>query len=295
LGRQVGNVLGKIARFFGGCFFLFSVSASSSQKLYHPEIQAIVDRGYLVVALHHTDHPPFFMLDHNGELIGLDIEIAHKIARALNVKVKFHRESTTFDQIVDTIAHEQADIGISKISYTAERAKKVLFSKPYITLRKALLINRVNYARLKRAIKANNLKELFNHDSSIIGVLRSTSYEYYAKELFPGAPLNAQQSWDKEIVPGVMGGSVLAIFRDELEMKKYLLLNTQANLSVMPIILKDEKDSIQMIVPPKKPYLQYWVNKFIEEEKLDLTVDSLLEKYRFYFEWVKEQSEQMTK
>jgi ABC-type amino acid transport substrate-binding protein len=250
---------------------------------FHPEIQDIVNRGYLIVAMLKDDSPPFFMKDQKGEFVGLDVEIAKKIAGYLGVRVKFHRESETFDQVIDTVARGDADIGISKLSYTAARAMKVLFSKPYLVLKKALLMNRILHARLKKDMDANTLEELFKVSEGTISVIQGSSYEYYAQKLFPKATLIPLKSWATEIIPSVLEGKALAAFRDDLEIKKFFLLNPKANLVVRAIILKSQTDPIQMVIPPTKYFLQQWLDKFIERDYTDLTVDSLLNRYESYF------------
>lgn len=252
----------------------------------HTEIQDIVNRGYLIVAMFKEDVPPFFMKDQHGNLVGLDVEIVRKIADSLGVDIKFHRESGTFDQVVDMVAQGKADIGISKLSYTTARSMRVLLSDPYIVLKKTLLMNRVLYARLKGTISANTLEELFKSKEGTICALKGSSYEYYAKEIFPQSTVIPLKSWANEIIPAVLEGKILAAFRDDFESKKFFLLNPKANLAVKAIIIKDQTDPIHMAIQPSKYFFQQWVNKFIEREYGNVTVEWLMDKYGEHFRYM---------
>lgn len=57
-----------------------------------PYIGRIKQRGELVIAMLATDTPPFFY-ERNGELVGLEVDLAKSIAQALNVEVRLTREA----------------------------------------------------------------------------------------------------------------------------------------------------------------------------------------------------------
>jgi polar amino acid transport system substrate-binding protein len=287
MGKQIKII---IAAFIITCRALVTIGQAQDDfvltQYLHPEIQDIIDRGYLIVAMFKEDVPPFFMKDRHGNFVGLDVEIARKIAESLGVGIKFHRESRTFDQVVDTVAQGEADIGISKLSYTTARSMRVLLSNPYIILKKTLLINRVLYARLKGTIGANTLEELFKSKDGTICVLGGSSYEHYAREIFPQSTVVPLRSWEGEIIPYILEGKALAAFRDDLESKKFFLLNPKANLIVRAIIIKDQTDPIHMAIQPSKYFFQQWVNKFIEREYSNVTVEWLMDKYGEHFRYM---------
>lgn len=107
-----------------------------------PDVQRILDRGKLVVALLDQDNPPFFRADAADQLTGLDIDLARAIADQLGVEVEFNRSAKTFDSVIKTVYNAQADLAISKLSRTLSRAKSIRFSSPYLKMRQGLLVNR---------------------------------------------------------------------------------------------------------------------------------------------------------
>ena len=96
------------------------------------DLQSIVDAKVLRVALTRFDLPAFHTRSPNGTLTGAEIDLAEQIGRALGIKVEFIDVADSFDAVVDLVAADRADIGISKLSQTYRRLHRVRFSEPYI-------------------------------------------------------------------------------------------------------------------------------------------------------------------
>ena len=90
-------------------------------RMLAPDIARIVNRGELVVAMYRVDQPPFFYVK-GGELMGIEVDLAKAIAKELKVSVRFDRSPATFNEVVDVVARQDADLGISKLSRTLARA-----------------------------------------------------------------------------------------------------------------------------------------------------------------------------
>ena len=156
----------------------------SAQSLYSPEVQKIVKRGKLVVAMYYGEYVPFFVKDKHGKLYGIDVKIASELAAYLGVKVEFNRKARTFDEIVNMVARGDADIAVSYLSRTIERGKKVSFSMPYIILHPTLLVNRLKLLRLE---PGENPGKYLHSPDALIGVERGSSYVAFARDMFPEA------------------------------------------------------------------------------------------------------------
>lgn len=101
-------------------------SSTSPSSLPIPE--STVKSGKPINVITEGSYPPF-NLSIGKKISGLDAELVtmfgNKIQRPVVISV------VPFRDIIDHIAQGKADIGISGISITEERAGKVLFSKPY--------------------------------------------------------------------------------------------------------------------------------------------------------------------
>lgn len=241
-----------------------------------PDIQGILDRGVLVVAVLGTDNPPFFSENSQGELTGLDIDLGQAIATELGVKVKFDRSAKVFNEVVDLVYQHKADIGISKLSISMARAKKVLFSSPYVSMRQGLLVNRLELAK-----KAQNKRpeEVIQNLDGKLGVIQGTQYAlFFAKTRFPQAQVVEFETWD-DVVEAVKTGEVLAAYRDELEVKKIVLAQPDSALDIQTVALTDTKDALAMVIPWDYNHFLAFVNTYLDLNNLNYTVEELINKY----------------
>lgn len=72
---------------------------------------------------------PFSFVDGNREVVGLDIELAHHIARRLGKKLVV--VNMDFGGMIPALASGRVDMIGACITITEERAQRVLFSEPY--------------------------------------------------------------------------------------------------------------------------------------------------------------------
>ena len=101
------------------------------------KLAAIQDAGKLVVC---TDAAwaPFEYVGANGDVTGVDIEIANKIAEALGVELEIMNIS--FDTIPATLASGDADMALACITITDERKEEMDFSVPYTTVQQYMVV-----------------------------------------------------------------------------------------------------------------------------------------------------------
>ena len=254
-------------------------SAPTPRTEMPPDIQRILDRGTLVVALLNHDNPPFFIGEAKA-LGGLDIKIAQGLADALEVDLEFNRSAETFNQVVEKVYQLEADIAISKLSRTLSRAKRVHFSQPYVTMRQGLLVNRL---QLAQQTEGNQIIEAIRNFNGNVGVIKGSSYGSFIKQKFPAATIQEYPTWD-DIVKAVVNGDIQAAYRDELEIKKVILKNPDAALRLQTIALTDTQDQIAMAIPWDSHNLQAFVNQYLDTFKLDYTADDVLSEYADYLQ-----------
>lgn len=77
-----------------------------------------------------SSYPPFEFFDtKTGQPVGFDIELLQGIAKVLGQKLEV--TAMGFDAIIPSIITGTSDVGVSGITITPERAKRLLFSDPY--------------------------------------------------------------------------------------------------------------------------------------------------------------------
>ncbi len=82
----------------------------------------------LVAACDFTN-PPFAYLDAQGTPRGHDVELAQAIAEGLERPLVWER--MPFGALLDAVAEGQVDMAVATMGRTEERARRVLFSRPY--------------------------------------------------------------------------------------------------------------------------------------------------------------------
>ena len=101
------------------------------------KLAAIQEKGKIVVC---TDAAwaPFEYIGANGEVTGVDIEIAKAIADALGVELEI--SNIAFDSISTYLANDEADLALACITITDERKEQMDFSDPYTTVLQYMIV-----------------------------------------------------------------------------------------------------------------------------------------------------------
>jgi polar amino acid transport system substrate-binding protein len=263
------------------CLFMVLIPGRVVAGDFPPDIQRIMNRGKIIVAMHREDLPPFFMHDKSGRFYGLDVSLAQDVGRRLGVGVKFIRTAKTFDEVIDIVARREADVAVSNLSRTLERSKRVLFTESYISLNLVLLVNRLKAAQEK---KGEDIMKILKDKAQKIGVLIGSSHIGYVKEAFPKAVMKQFKILDPDIIEAVLKGDLFAGFFDEFDVKKVIRERPEVTLHLQMVALEGKKDPIAMAVPWNSVHLLSWLNLYLQTANLDLTVDKVLDQYSEIFD-----------
>jgi polar amino acid transport system substrate-binding protein len=240
-------------------------------RMLAPDIARIVNRGELVVAMLGVDTPPFFY-ERNGELVGLEVDLAKAMAKELGVSVRFNRTPKTFNGTVDAVARGEADLAISKISRTLARSQIISFTQPYLTLNHALILNRVAFAQFARERPLPDVIRRFN---GTIGVIARSSFSDYAKRYFPKATVREYPGWP-DVLKALHKGEVMAAYRDEFEIKRILKADPTLSLTLRTVTLKDLEDTLGIVVGINDTTLLAFANEFLAQRGDKLNINKVL-------------------
>jgi polar amino acid transport system substrate-binding protein len=250
-------------------------AAAAPEPAQAPDIARIRARGRLVVAVAGFAIPPFVTIGADGAPTGADIDIATDMAKALGVDLAFDHRARTVDAMIDIVAARDADLAISRLSETLDRALRVRFSRPYLVLHQALLLNRLRFAQ---TAKGRDPLDVVQASGASIGVVAGSAYVEYARRLLPHARLREYADWPS-MIDAVRRGDVVAAYGDELEVKHALIADPAAPLQLRPAILADTRDPIGIALPWDSLSLLAWVDLYLENTAKPLGVDELLARY----------------
>lgn len=165
-----------------GCSTL-NMSGSSS-----PVTDRILSRGEIRVGMS-GNQPPFNMKNRQGELIGMDVDLARALAVTLGVEAKF--VTMPFKELLPALEKGEVDIVLSGMSMTPERNLKVAFAGPYFISGKAALTK-------SSSLAAADDPEGVNKPIRMTVLAGSTS-ELFARRELPEVELVAVADYDDGI------------------------------------------------------------------------------------------------
>ena len=237
-------------------------------------LQDIVKRGKLVVAMYSKDVPPFYYVDKNKQLTGFDVVLIEGFAKLLGVSVEYNRSAKFLDDTVTLVENHDVDLAISKLSLTFNRASRVLFTDPYITLHQSLLINRLE---LSKQLQGRPQEEVIQNLTGKLGVVAKSSYVDYAKH-FHNMEVVSYGSW-AEAIKDAREGKITAAFRDDAEVKLIAREHPEYALDLMSVILKDAKDPKGIAVSIDHNQLRLLLNFYIKTLDWNITADQMVNNY----------------
>ena len=263
--------------FFAAIFIFASLiispaSAELSPKSHESrDLLDIIDDGVIRVAMLKTDELPFFYHNADQKLVGIDIDLLELIEKELNIKVELIRTATTFDGVVELVARGEADLALSMLSVTINRAKRISFTRPYALNNFALVVNRVAESRGK---KSNKGEDFFNRAEIKLGVQMDSSYESFARRKYPKATL-VQIANFSDIANAVAEGQIDAAISAKLSLEPLFKKDTKLNFKLRTVVFHDEPDLMAAVVHPTSHHLLNWMNTFLHINEIVGTMDSI--------------------
>lgn len=91
-------------------------------------------RRPLVAAFPAIDSPPYVYRDADGELAGIEAEVAREIARRLGRDFVADRSAADKEGLLDLLASGGADIAMARFTRPEQREQRAAFSDPYISV-----------------------------------------------------------------------------------------------------------------------------------------------------------------
>lgn len=228
----------------------FMTLALASAALAGPVLDRILKKGELVVGTA-ADYPPFNFKAADGTIMGLDIDLATILAKAINVKLKI--EVIPFPKLLDALNAGKVDLVISGVTMTPVRNAKVFFAGPYfITGQGALMKGEMMQ-------KIRDLTD-FNHSEYTVAVAKGTTGEVTAKQILSKAKIVVAKDMDAAL-KAVLDGKAQVMITDfpfcVLASFRYKADNLAALQKPFTF------EPLGVAVPANDPLLQNMVDNFL--------------------------------
>ncbi|WP_169727803.1 substrate-binding periplasmic protein [Desulfovibrio inopinatus] len=274
---------------------VFSTSLGSAETVStnSDAIQRITSRGRLIVSQFRGSEPLFFfedtgttdrsvpvVMDHGKRIIGVDISLARTIADFLGVDLDVQRTAQSFNAVCEDVAAGRADLGISALSITPERALMVRFSVPYATFPMGVIINRKHAAEMfSLRLRYWDHPQLFlNNTEVVFAQQQGTAQEALAGQLFPQATILPTRGTNSGPM-AVAEGKALATLISQYDSEYLLKADPELGVELKWIAFPDETDNLAVAVSPANAHLLAFVNVVISRNKALTDIDTALEHY----------------
>ena len=210
-------------------------------------VQEIKDSGVIRIGVF-TDKAPFGYIDENGKNQGYDVYFTDRLAKDLGVNVEYI--SLDPASRVEYAETGKADIVAANFTVTPERAEKVDFSLPYMTV--SLGVVSPDGAVIK------SVEEL--KDKTLI-VSKGTTAEYYFSKNHPEVKLQKYDSY-ADAYNALLDGRGDAFSTDNTEVLAWAKSNPGFTVGIESL---GDVDTIAVAVQKGNTDLLDWINNEIKE------------------------------
>lgn len=214
----------------------------------------IQEAGKLVVAVS-PDYAPFefqTLVDGKNKVVGADIDLAQKIADHLGVELEISVMS--FDNVLSSLQSDKADIAISGISYTEERAKTFDFSESYYETENAMLV---------LASDADQYQSLEDFSGKSVAALKGSIEETLSKEQLTDSNIVSLTNMG-EAINELKSGKVHAVNLEGPVAAGYVAQNSDLALANVSLTVSDG-DAKAVAMPKGSTALKAEIDKVIAE------------------------------
>ena len=238
-------------------------------------LDRIAARNLLVVGTA-ASMPPLNMTTKDGEVIGLEMDLAERMAEEMGVRVEF--KTMPFAELLSTLEAGGVDMVLSDVTITGKRNMKVAFVGPYFISGKTFLTTE------KWAASAKEPEEV-NSPGTRLTALRASTSQEFVEEAFPKATLILADDYDGA-VKMVLDGKADAMIADYPICLLSVIRYPKHNLfSVIPPYTYEP---IGIAIQKGDPLLVNWLENFLNTLSGSGELKELRDKWFENSSWIKQ-------
>jgi polar amino acid transport system substrate-binding protein len=218
--------------------------------------------------------PPLNMTAKDGEIFGLEPDLARLFAEAMNVKLRF--VTKPFNDLLPALQSGQVDMVLSGMTITPVRNRKVAFIGPYFISGKAFL------TKIKTLAYAEKPDDANNPDTKIVALKGSTS-QAFAEDLLDKTTLFTTETYD-EAIEMVLQDKVQAMIADYPICVVSVFRYPEAGL--LSVVTQLTYEPIGIAIPANDPLLMNWTHNTLNNIEGSGLLDELKLKWFAEGDWL---------
>ncbi len=205
--------------------------------------------------------PPYEYVDDDGNIIGIDAEIAAAIAEKLGMELEI--KDMEFDSLITACAGGSVDMVLAGMTVTDERKESVNFSDSYATGIQVIIVK-----------EDSEIATADDLEGKTIGVQSGTTGDIYCRDDY-GEDSVKQYNNGALAVAALQNGQVDCVVIDNEPAKNFVAANEGLKILDTEYITED----YAIAVAKENTELLEKINNAMAELKADGTIDKIINKY----------------
>ncbi|WP_457577208.1 transporter substrate-binding domain-containing protein [Desulfomarina sp.] len=235
----------------------------------------IQKRGVLKVGME-PGYMPFELTNQKGEIIGFDVDMAKRVAKAMGVKLEL--VSTAWDGIIPALLTGKFDMIMSGMTLTQERNMTINFATPYILIGQTILLKK------ELAGEVKSYKDLNNAKYTVASKLGTTG-EQATKRMISKAKYISYET-EQEGVIELVNGKIDAFIYDMPF--NAIAFSQKGKGKIVHLDQPFTKEPLAWGIRKADPDFLNWLNNFMNQIKYDGVYDKIYKKWFKDDAWLKE-------
>jgi polar amino acid transport system substrate-binding protein len=238
-----------------------------------PVVDRIVAKKELVVGTA-ASMPPLNMTTKDGQIIGLEMDLARLFADGMEVKLTL--KPMHFNDLLPALEAGKVDMVLSGMTIVPARNLRVAFVGPYFASGKSILTKKANVESLDEIAKMNNPEK-------ILVALKGSTSQMFVEKLIPKAKLVLTDNYDQAVAM-LKDDKAIAMVADYPICLVSVYRYPDVGLATLSKPISYEP--IGVALPPKEPLLVNWVQNFLNTLEKTGGMEQLVERWFKDVSWI---------
>jgi polar amino acid transport system substrate-binding protein len=239
-----------------------------------PVLDRIQAKKELVVGTA-ANMPPLNMTTKEGQIIGMEVDIARFFAAGMDAKLTL--KALNFNDLLPALEAGQVDMILSGMTITPDRNLKVAFVGPYFASGKSILTKAAIIDSMNESSKINN-------PDKVLVTLKGSTSQRFVEKLFPKAKLVLADDYDQAVAM-VREDKAQAMVADFPICQVSVYRYPEAGLTTLKNPISYEP--IGIALPANDPLLVNWVQNFLNTLEKSGEMEILAQRWFKDPSWVK--------
>ncbi|MFU0833360.1 MAG: Membrane-bound lytic murein transglycosylase F [Oscillospiraceae bacterium] len=240
-------------------------SSSADASAETSSIKTIQD-GTLTMSTNAEFEP--FEYKENGDIVGIDVEIANKIAEKLNLELNIN--DVAFDSLIMELQTNKCDFVAAGMTVTPDREKNVDFSEPYFDASQAIIVP-----------TGSDIQTPEDLNGKTVGVQQGTTGDTYCtnEDGSSEVQVDSVKRYNKgaDAISDLISGRIDAVVIDDFPATKFVQNNPDKIVKLDDSLTTEE---YAIAVQKDNTALLEQINSVLDEMKSSGELDQIIDKYQ---------------